>query len=86
MIGRKPAQDENVGDHKVVIGFVPLLWWSPHCDVAHKAPINLSCKYVIKPRLPLSRVYWLERVQFSAIELSEESVQESELAVCCVEE
>ena len=40
---RKPAQEANVSDHEVVIGFVPLLWWSPHCDVADKAPINLSC-------------------------------------------
>ena len=55
-IRRKPAQEANVGDHEVVIGFVPLLGWSPHSDVADKALINLSCKYVIEPRLPLSRV------------------------------
>ena len=44
-IRAKPAQAANVGDYEVVIGFVPLLWWSPYCgDVEDKALINLSCK------------------------------------------
>ena len=40
MIRCKPAQEANVGDHEVVIGFVPLLWWTLDGDVAAKAPIS----------------------------------------------
>ena len=28
----KPALEANAGDHDVVIGVVPLLWWSPHVE------------------------------------------------------
>ena len=66
-IRRKPAQVPNVGDHEVLIRFVPLVWWSPHCGVAAKAPITLTPKNVIEPRLPLPRVCCLERIRYSAI-------------------